>query len=128
MFRASWLHTLRSVTSRRNGRRNYRQDRTLAIEVLRERITPAVTALFSPSVGLLTVFGDSLDNTVEVSRDAAGQIQVNGGAVAIRGGTPTVANTANIQIFGLGGSDNVSLNETNGALPRGSLFGGAGND
>ena len=129
MFRATWLYTLRRVASRRTRRpRNYRQNRTLAIETLRERITPAVTALFTPSVGLLTVFGDSLDNTIEVSRDAAGQIQVNGGAVTVRGGTPTVANTANIQIFGLGGNDQLSLNETNGALPRSNIFGGAGND
>ena len=129
MFRVSWLRTLRRVTNLGHGRRrNHRQYRALAIETLRERITPAVTAFFSPGLGVLTVFGDSLDNTIEVSRDAAGQIQVNGGAVTVRGGTPTVANTANIQLFGLGGNDQLSLNETNGALPRSSIFGGAGND
>src|SRR6188768_3031297 len=65
---------------------------------------------------------------VAVSRNAAGQILVNGGAVAVVGGTPTVANTALIQTFGLGGNDTLSLSEVNGALPRANLFGGAGND
>ena len=36
--------------------------------------------------GILTVFGDNLDNTVQVSRDAAGKILVNGGAVPVLGG------------------------------------------
>ena len=57
-----------------------------------------------------------------------GRILVNGGAVAVVGGTPTVANTALIRVFGLGDNDVISLNEVNGALPRGNLFGGAGND
>ena len=88
----------------------------------------AVTASFSPSSGVLTVFGDVNDNTITVSRNAAGQLLVNGGAVAVAGGTPTVANTALIQVFGQGGNDAVTLNQANGALPRANLFGGAGND
>jgi hypothetical protein len=66
------------------------------LEALSERILPAVTASFVPSAGLLTVFGDSQDNNIVVSRDAAGHILVNGGAVAIKGGTPTVANTTRV--------------------------------
>ena len=46
----------------------------------------AVTAFFSPSTGVLTVFGDALDNNIVISRDAAGTILVNGGAVPILGG------------------------------------------
>src|SRR5262249_42131267 len=46
----------------------------------------------------------------------------------VSGGTPTVANTALIRVFGLGGNDVVTLGEANGALPRANLFGGAGND
>jgi Ca2+-binding RTX toxin-like protein len=88
----------------------------------------ATTATFLPNTGTLSVFGDSLDNQITISRDAAGKILVNGGAVAVTGGTPTVANTAQIQVFGLGGNDTVTLNEANGALPAGQLFGGAGND
>src|SRR5215207_2761134 len=90
--------------------------------------THAVTASFSITGGVLTGFGDSLNNTITLSRDAAGKILVNGGAVAVLGGTPTVANTSLIQVFGQGGDDTITLSETNGALPRANLFGGAGND
>ena len=65
------------------------------------------------------MFGDNLDNTVTISRNAAGTILVNGGAVPITGGPPTVANTSLIQVFGQGGNDSITLDETNGALPRG---------
>jgi Ca2+-binding RTX toxin-like protein len=88
----------------------------------------AVTATFVASTGVLTVFGDSLGNTVNVSRNAAGIILVNGGAVSVLGGTPTVANTALIQVFGQAGSDTITIDETNGAMPRANLFGGIGND
>jgi Ca2+-binding RTX toxin-like protein len=88
----------------------------------------AVTASFNPTSGVLTVFGDSLDNNITLSRNAAGQILVNGGAVAVTGGTATVANTTLIQGFGQGGNDTITLSEANGALPRANLFGGAGND
>ncbi|MGH6753051.1 MAG: calcium-binding protein, partial [Bradyrhizobium sp.] len=86
----------------------------------------AVTSSFSS--GILSVFGDSLNNTITTSRDAAGKILVNGGAVTTLGGTPTVANTSLIQIFGQSGNDTISLSETNGALPAANLFGGDGND
>src|SRR4029078_74330 len=88
----------------------------------------AVTASFDPTSGVLSVFGDALDNTITVSRDAAGTTLINGGAVVIQGGTATVANTSLIQGFGLGGNDTITLNETTGALPRSNLFGGDGND
>ena len=84
------------------------------------------TAFFAS--GVLTVIGDGQDNTIAISRDASGRILINGGAVPIAGGTPTVANTRSISVFGLGGNDTISLVETNGALPRASVFGGAGND
>jgi Ca2+-binding RTX toxin-like protein len=88
----------------------------------------AIKASFSRSAGLLTELGDSLDNTIITSRDAAGQILVNGGAVAVDGGPATVADTGLIQVFGQGGNDTISLDEANGALPAANLFGGAGND
>lgn len=98
----------------------------LASEKLR---TAAVIAVFATSSGgVLSVFGDNLDNTIVVSRNAAGVLLVNGGAVRIQGGTPSVANTTLIQVFGQGGNDTISLDEANGALPRGNLFGGSGND
>jgi Ca2+-binding RTX toxin-like protein len=88
----------------------------------------AVTATFLPGAGLLSTIGDNLNNTITYSRNAAGNILVNGGAVSVKGGTPTVANTSQLQAFGLGGDDNVALDEANGALPAAQLFGGAGND
>jgi Ca2+-binding RTX toxin-like protein len=78
--------------------------------------------------GVLTVRGDGADSAITVSRNAGGGILVNGGAISVTGGTPTVANTARIQIFGLGGNDVIGLDEANGALPRAELFGGIGND
>jgi Ca2+-binding RTX toxin-like protein len=74
------------------------------------------------------VTGDSANNSIVISRDAAGKILVNGGAIAVVGGTPTVATTAQIRVFGLDGQDVITLSEINGALPAANLFGGAGND
>jgi Ca2+-binding RTX toxin-like protein len=88
----------------------------------------ATKATFLQDAGVLSVFGDGVGNTIVTSRDAAGNILVNGGAVAITGGRPTVANTGSIQVFGQGGNDTIALDETNGALPAALLFGGAGND
>ena len=85
-------------------------------------------ATFSPGTGQLSVFGDAQRNNVTVSRDAAGRILVNGGAVPVVGGIATVANTAEIEVFGLDGNDTIALDESNGALPGALLFGGNGND
>src|SRR5215218_6502723 len=103
----------------------------LAVGALAATSVPAnaaVTASFGAGTGQLTVIGDSLNNSIVISRDAAGKILVNGGAVAVSGGTATVANTTLIQGFGLGGQDTITLSEANGALPRANLFGGADND
>ena len=90
---------------------------------------PTIAAVTAPFFrGNLSVFGDNLGNNIAVSRDAAGKILVNGGAVPVTGGTATVANTSLIQVYGLGGNDVLALNETQGALPRANMFGGAGND
>ena len=86
----------------------------------------SITSTFSAHV--LNVIGDGLDNPITVSRDAAGTLLVDGGAVSVRGGTPTVANTSLIQIVGQGGNDTLTLDEANGALPPANLFGGAGDD
>jgi hypothetical protein len=96
--------------------------------VLDRRIMPAVTASFSAAGALLRVVGEGLDNTIVVSRDAAGTIFVNNGAVVIQGDHPvTVANTHEIMIGGGGGNDDLSLHETNGAMPAAAIFGGDGN-
>ena len=101
----------------------------LATGILAATSVPASAAVSSSfSNGVLTVRGDSLDNSITVSRNAAGQILVNGGAVPVVGGPPTVDNTAQIKVFGLGGQDVISLNQASGALPAAQLFGGSSND
>jgi Ca2+-binding RTX toxin-like protein len=122
------MHVIRSNDWRRATRR------LLAGTVLAAGVMAATTATANAAVsstfdsGVLTVFGDSLDNSITVSRDAAGRILVNGGAVNVAGGTPTVANTTLIRVFGQDGNDVITLSEVNGALPAANLFGGAGND
>ena len=101
----------------------------LAAGILAATTVPAsaaTTATFSN--GTLSVTGDSAANNIAVSRNAAGTILVNGGAIAVVGGTPTVANTALIKVFGLGSDDTLTISEVNGALPAAQLFGGTGND
>src|SRR5262245_2335443 len=49
----------------------------------------ATTAKFGN--GTLSVSGDSADNSIVISRDAAGRILVNNGAIVVSGGKPTVA-------------------------------------
>ncbi len=115
--------------SRRRTTRRLLAGSVLAAGALAVTSVPAnaaTTASFSG--GVLTVTGDSLANNITVSRDAAGRILVNGGAIAVVGGTPTVANTSLIRALGQGGNDVITLSEVNGALPASNLFGGAGND
>jgi Ca2+-binding RTX toxin-like protein len=130
MFRAmlnDLLHSARRNRTKTKTLTAHRGNRCpLTLESLDGRIMPSVTATFQG--GTLAVFGDNQANTIEVSRDAAGTILVNGGAVAVRGGAPTLANTTLLQVFGEGGNDTITLNEANGALPKANLFGGAGND
>ena len=87
----------------------------------------AITASFLPGARLLSVFGDSSGNSIKASRDAAGRILINNGAVAIVGDSATVANTDLIQLFGQAGNDTIAIDETNGPMPAAQLFGG-GND
>src|SRR5262245_3872060 len=126
MSRITFSQWIKKLTCHRQAARMRNPSRTLAVEHLGQRIMPAISAFFT--AGHLTILGDFQDNTIAVSRDAAGTLQVNGGAVHVRGGTPTIANTSRIQIFGLGGNDTLSLDETNGPLPRANIFGGTGND
>src|SRR5262249_7297306 len=78
----SWLHRLLKKSG--SVRKKVDRGRFLAkVESLDERVLPAITASFSAAGAILRVVGDAQDNTVVVSRDAAGTILVNGGAVAI---------------------------------------------
>ena len=102
-----WMRKIRDAHRRRHSQRPAsRRARPVELDrldLLDRRILPAVSATFSAAQGVLTVVGDAKDNTIVVSRDAAGSILVNGGAVSVRGGRATVANTRLIQLFGLGG-------------------------
>jgi Ca2+-binding RTX toxin-like protein len=127
MRKLTWRR-LFGYQGRQDARCRRRGDTIRRLELLETRAVPAITATFIPGAGLLSVIGDSLDNTIEISRNAAGNILVNSGAVSIQGGTPTVANTALVQVFGQAGNDTITMNEANGALPSAILFGGTGND
>ena len=119
--------TQRGTTGRRS--RRLLASSVLAAGAMAAMAVPAnaaVTASFNN--GVLSVNGDALANNIAVSRNAAGTILVNGGAVTVAGGTATVANTSRIQVFGLAGNDTITISEVNGALPAANLFGGSGND
>src|SRR5206468_2461050 len=112
MLRILWKMAKKRLSRRRPARKSLWEGRFVpSFEPLADRITPAITASFVPNSGILTVFGDALDNTITLSRNAAGNLFVNGGAVPIQGGAATVANTSLLQVFGLGGNDKIALDE-----------------
>jgi hypothetical protein len=131
MSRRSWkqriVQAFRRLQIAKKGHQG-RSPRSLSLEPLSARLTPAVNTFFVAGTGVLSIINDNANNVIEVCRNAAGQIRVNGGAVAINGGTPTVANTGLIKVCGLGGNVAIRLNEANGALPLANLNGGDGND
>jgi Ca2+-binding RTX toxin-like protein len=100
----------------------------LAAVTLASPVGAATTAVNARLSHTLTVLGDSRANAIVLSRDLAGDILVNGGGVAIEGPKATVFNVKQIRILAGAGNDTVSLDETNGALPRADIFGGLGND
>jgi Ca2+-binding RTX toxin-like protein len=97
-------------------------------ESLESRKYFAISASFNAGTHVLTVLGDNASNTINVSRDGAGKLFVNGGAVAIAGGIATTTNTNVVKVLGQDGNDTIALDETNGVLPSASLIGGNGND
>src|SRR4051794_29745552 len=104
-----WKRKFRDAGTGRPGRqrstRRARQVELMGLEPLDRRILPAVTATFSAAQHVLTVIGDAQNNTITVSRNAAGTILVNGGAIHVKGGKATVGNTSLIQVFGQNGND-----------------------
>ena len=88
-----------------------------------------ISASYSSGLRRLTVLGDpSVINSLIVSRDAAGILLVNGGAVTITGGPATISNTDLIAITGGSDNDIIALDESNGALPIANVSGGLGAD
>lgn len=88
----------------------------------------SIKTTFVGSAGLLQVFGDTKGNTIIVSRDADGTLRVNGNTIVDDGVVANVNNTLLISVFGAAGNDRITLDESNGPLPKANLFGGAGND
>src|SRR5256885_16501928 len=86
--------------------------------------TMAIKSSFSPTAGVLTFIDDATSDTIVTSRDAAGQILVNGGAVIPVAGTPTLAKTSLIQGFGQAGNATTTISEAKGAVRAGADFGG----
>src|SRR6478752_71053 len=90
MSRRTWKQWFTQLFKRSSSDRGRLQGklpamrRTALFEQLDSRITPTVNAFFS--AGILTVNGDNANNTIDVSRDAAGKLLVNGGAISIKGG------------------------------------------
>jgi len=87
-----------------------------------------ITAIYIPAQQTLVVVGTDGDDSIAIKRNAAGKIVVNNGAVPILGTKPTVDNTTVLEVFGQGGTDDISLDESNGALPSGVVSGGDGTD
>jgi hypothetical protein len=96
--------------------------RTALFEHLGQRVVLSVTASFSPNAGVLSVFGDSPNNNIVVSLNAAGNIFIIGGSTAVADGTPSVVNGRLYHVFGQGGNDILSLNEADGALSAENLI------
>jgi hypothetical protein len=90
----------------------------------------AIKANFT--AGLLSITGGNGEDDITVTRDAAGQILINGGAISVQGDQPTLTNTTEIDVFGGNGNDRISLDNVappaGQALPTAHLFGGNGND
>jgi hypothetical protein len=97
----------------------------------------AIKANFT--AGLLSVTGGSGDDAIAITRDAAGQILINGGAISAQSaqeGQPTLTNATGIVVVGGNGNDTISLDNIAPpagqalpqALPPATLFGGNGND
>jgi len=86
------------------------------------------SAVFDAVTGVLTVTGSNGNDICEVTRNAAGQLFVDGGALPIAGGVATVANTSFVRVLGLQGADRLRMDDANGPLPPSELVGGQGAD
>jgi Ca2+-binding RTX toxin-like protein len=88
----------------------------------------SIIGRFLPNQHQVLITGDDGNNDITVSRDLAGHLLANGGAIHISPDGATVENTDLIRVNGGDGNDVIALDQTNGALPAAQLFGGDGND
>src|SRR5262245_28961647 len=102
--------------------------RVLSFERLEYRMTPATQAIFAG--GVLAVVGDANPNNIVVS-SVGGNLQVtdNSAPVTIKAlsGTPTLAQTRLVVVFGRDGNDQITIDASLGTVPA-ALYGGLGND
>ncbi|MGI0491063.1 calcium-binding protein [Alkalinema pantanalense CENA528] len=88
-----------------------------------------IFAFFSPfNDGSLFVVGDNQNNAITIGRNAAGDLEINNGSVQIFGNRRSFSSNSQIQVFGLGGNDTITIDESKGKLPTAHIFGGLGND
>jgi len=97
MFHAFWRNTFGRLKRKQQPARKIWKGGVSFVRASGGSYHPAVTASFSANTGILSVFGDSLNNNIAVSRDAAGQILVKWWGCRGRGRSATVANTSLIQ-------------------------------
>jgi Ca2+-binding RTX toxin-like protein len=88
----------------------------------------SISAAFNGITSVLTVIGNDLDNLITISRDGAGTLLVNNGAVPITGGVANITNTVLVEVFGRAGNDQLTMDQSGGTLPSAHLFGESGND
>src|SRR5262245_56286587 len=109
------------MSKRSNGK-------VLSFERLENRLTPTAQAFFAG--GVLAVVGDTNANNIVVS-SAGGNLQVtdNSTPVTIKAlfGTPTLAQTHLVVVFGREGNDQITIDASLGTVPA-ALYGGRGND
>lgn len=99
--------------------------RILAVESLETRRLLATHAF---NAGVLTITGDNTDETITVSRSAAGFLKLNGANMNVNGSALKVSQTTTIVVDGRGGNDTLKINDTNGSMPKATLRGSSGND
>jgi Ca2+-binding RTX toxin-like protein len=76
--------------------------------------------------GVLSVVGDATANAIVVGRTPAGVLTLAG--TPVLGGDVTVDNVILVHLDGGDGNDILTLNESNGVMPKGDLLGGNGVD
>src|SRR5262249_60720621 len=81
----SLLKTMARPASRRGGKKLAARRFSPELEPLADRVLPAILAVFTPGAQTLSVFAASPNNTIAISRDAAGQTLIK------RGTLPTAA-------------------------------------
>ena len=122
-----WAKKLISPSAKHATRRASSAEHS-AFEQLGERIALSVTRRFLPAPASCPSSATRRTTTSSSAATPPATSSSTAGPFPIQGGAPTVANTALIQVFGQAGNDQISLDETNGALPAANLFGGDGND